>query len=114
VLWPSTAPFPALLGLVLLGVGLGNLFPMGMALAVALAPDRAALASGRAVSVTSFAILLAPFTVGALADATSLKSALVVVPVLLVLAAAGLVLVHRARSRQRAHLGETLAPVEGH
>jgi MFS family permease len=112
VLWPSTAPLPALLGLVLFGVGLGNLFPMGMALAVTLVPDRAALASGRAVMVTSFSILLAPFTVGALADATSLKAALVVVPVLLVLAGVGLALVHRARSRPRAHGAESLAPSE--
>jgi MFS family permease len=112
VLWPSTAPLPALLGLVLFGVGLGNLFPMGMALAVTLVPDRAALASGRAVMVTSFAILLAPFTVGALADATSLKGALVVVPLLLVLAAAGLALVHRARSRARTPRAESLAPSE--
>ena len=82
-----------------LGIGLGNLFPMGLALAVGLVPDRAVRASGRAVTVTSFAVLLAPLTVGTLADATSLKAELGVVPVLLVLAAAGLTLVHRARIR---------------
>ena len=38
VLWPSTAPAQALAGLSLLGIGLGNLFPMGMSVAVALAP----------------------------------------------------------------------------
>jgi predicted MFS family arabinose efflux permease len=38
VLWPSTAPVPSLAGLSLLGIGLGNLFPMGVSLAVALAP----------------------------------------------------------------------------
>jgi fucose permease len=96
VLWPSTAPAQALIGLTLLGVGLGNLFPMGVSVTVALAPGRAALASGRAVAVTSFAVLLAPLTVGALADATSLTAALGIVPVLLVLAAAGLTLVRRA------------------
>ena len=79
----------------LLGLGLGNLFPMGLSVTVALAPDRAALASGRAVMVTSFAVLLAPLTVGTLADATSLTAALGVVPVLLVLAAVGLALVRR-------------------
>ncbi len=98
VLWPSTGPAQALAGLSLLGVGLGNLFPMGMAVTVALAPDRAMLASGRAVVTTSFAVLLAPLTVGTLADATSLKAALGVVPVILALAAAGLVLVRRART----------------
>jgi len=64
---------------------------------IALAPGRAALASGRAVMITSFAVLAAPLTVGTLADATSLKAALGVVPVALALAAAGLTLVRRAR-----------------
>ncbi len=99
VLWPSTGPAQALVGLLLLGLGLGNLFPMGLSVTVALAPDRAASASGRAVGVTAFAVLLAPLTVGTLADATSLTAALGVVPVVLALAAAGLVLVRRARVR---------------
>jgi MFS family permease len=96
VLWPSTAPATALLGLALLGVGLGNLFPMGISVTVALAPERAALASGRAVATTSFAVLLAPLTVGALADATSLTTALGIVPVTLALAALALAFVRRA------------------
>src|SRR4051812_42463102 len=100
ILWPSTAPAQALVGLSLLGVGLGNLFPLGLSVTVALAPGRAALASGRAVATTSFAVLLAPLTVGTLADATSLTAALGVVPVVLVLAAAGLVLVRRAMTRE--------------
>ena len=44
-------------------------------------------------------MLLAPLTVGALADATSLKAALAVVPVMIVLAAAGLAIVQGARRR---------------
>jgi fucose permease len=99
VLWPSTAPALALLGLSLLGIGLGNLFPMGVSVAVALAPAQAALASGRAVAVTSFAVLLAPLMVGTLADATSLKAAIGVVPIMLALAAVGLALVRRAGTR---------------
>jgi predicted MFS family arabinose efflux permease len=97
ILWPATAPAQALIGLSLLGIGLGNLFPMGMAVTVALAPERADLASGRAVAATSLAVLLAPLTVGTLADATSLKAALGVVPVVLVLAAVGLAVVLRTR-----------------
>jgi hypothetical protein len=49
--------------------------------------------------MTSFAGLLAPLTVGQLADATSLKAALGVVPIVLALAAAGLTLLSRARTR---------------
>jgi MFS family permease len=108
VLWPSTAPVQAFAGLVLLGLGVGNLYPMGMSVAVALAPEHAVLASGRAVAVTSLAGLLAPLTVGPLADATSLKAALGIVPIVLALAAAGLTLVGRARTRATRALGTSL------
>ena len=74
-----------------------NLFPLGLSVAVGLAPERSALASGRAVLMTSFAVLLAPLTVGTLADATSLTAAFAVVPVTLALAAAALTLVRRAQ-----------------
>ena len=104
ILWPATAPAQALVGLALLGVGLGNLFPMGVSLVVALAPGRTALASGRAVATTSLAVVLAPVTVGSLADATSLQAALGVIPVMLALAAVGLALVTRARVRSSAEL----------
>ena len=100
ILWPSTGAVQSLLGLTLLGIGLGNLFPMGISVTVALAPGRSALASGRAVVVTSFAVLLAPLTVGTLADATSLTAALGVVPVTLALAAAGITLVRRSRAAE--------------
>ena len=74
-----------------------------MSVTVALAPERAVLASGRAVAMTSFAVLLAPLTVGTLADATSLKAALGMVPVVLVLAAVALAVVRRAaRAREPA------------
>jgi fucose permease len=99
ILWPAASPVQAVIGLTLLGVGIGNLFPLGLTVTVSLAPERALLASGRAVFMTSFAVLLAPLTVGALADATSLSAALAVVPVALVLAATCLTLVTRAHAR---------------
>jgi MFS family permease len=110
ILWPSTGPGQALVGLSLLGLGLGNLFPMGLSVTVALAPGQAVLASGRAVAMTSFAVLLAPLTVGTLADATSLKAALGVVPVMVVLAAAGLTLVRRARTPASGAPGIAVSP----
>lgn len=102
VMWPSNAPAQAFVGLALLGIGLGNLFPMGMSVAVGLAPEQAGSASGRAVATASLAVLLAPLLVGTLADSTSLKSALAVVPVLLVLAATGLLLVRHQAHRSPA------------
>jgi hypothetical protein len=55
--------------------------------------------------MTSLAVLLAPLLVGTLADATSLRSALVVVPVMLALAAVGLVVVRR-QAREAAATGD--------
>jgi fucose permease len=97
IFWPSTTPAQALIALVLLGVGLGNLYPLGTSVTIALAPGLAASASGRVVAMTAFAGVLAPLTIGPLADATSLSAALLIVPVLLALAAAGLALVVRRR-----------------
>ena len=101
ILWPANAALPALVGLSLVGLGVGNLFPMGIAVTVALVPARAALASGRAVVMTSFAVLLAPLTVGTLADSTSLRAAFAVVPVVLALAAMALALVRRRTPQRR-------------
>ena len=95
ILWPATGPATALAGLLVLGLGLGNLFPLGLSVTVGLAPDHAQLASSRAVLVTSAAVLLAPLTVGALADATSITAALAVVPAMLASAAVGLAAVTR-------------------
>jgi MFS family permease len=97
VVWPSTWQAQSAVGMLLLGVGVGNLFPMGLSVAVSLAPGRTAAASGRVVLMTSVAILLAPLTVGTLADATSLKASLTVIPVLIALAALALAVVHRVR-----------------
>jgi MFS family permease len=90
VLWPSTTAAQAVVGLVLLGAGVGNLFPMGLSVAVACAPRQSTAASGRVVLMTSAATLVAPLTIGALADATSLKVAVCAVPVLLLMAGAAL------------------------
>ncbi|RKQ92796.1 fucose permease [Solirubrobacter pauli] len=101
VLWPATSPVQVLAGLAVIGLGLGNLFPFALAVTVALAPDRAQLASSRAVLAGSSAVLIAPLTIGALADATSITGALLVVPVTLALATIGLVATTpRGRSRR--------------
>ena len=97
VLWPSANPAQAVVGLAVLGVGVGNLFPMGVSVTLAVAPGQAGLASSRAVGASSFSIVLAPVSVGALADATSLTAALLAVPVLVVCAGVALAALSRAR-----------------
>lgn len=94
-LWPATTPVQALVGLTLLGVGIGNLFPMGIAVAISLAPGQSGAASSRAVMVTGVAVILAPVTIGALADATSLATGLLVLPGVVGGAAVCLVLLGR-------------------
>jgi predicted MFS family arabinose efflux permease len=94
-LWPATTPVQALVGLTLLGVGIGNLFPMGISVAISLAPGQSGAASSRAVMVTGVAVILAPVTIGALADATSLATGLLVLPTVLAGAAVCLALLAR-------------------
>ncbi len=86
----STAPVAALVGLVLLGLGVAGLFPLALALAVAAAPARTVEVSGRCVVAGSAAVLLGPLVVGQLADVVGLRSALGVLP--LVLLGAGVAL----------------------
>ncbi len=104
-LWPATTPVQALVGLTLLGVGIGNLFPMGIAVAISLAPGQSGAASSRAVMVTGVAVILAPVTIGALADATSLATGLLVLPAVLAGAAVCLAVLARSGRHEPARLG---------
>jgi fucose permease len=76
----STAPTAALVGLVLLGLGVAALFPLGLSLAVAGAVTRPTDVSGRCVIAGSTAVLLGPLVVGQLADVLGLRTALGVLP----------------------------------
>lgn len=93
----STGTLPALAGLVLLGLGVATLFPLGLSLAVAGAPLRPADVSARCVVAGSSAVLLGPLVVGQLADAVGLRAALGLLP--LVAAAAALLLARVVRLR---------------
>jgi fucose permease len=88
VTWTSTTAPLAVAGLVVLGTGIAGHYPLGMSLVLAAVPGRA----DRAASVVSIGIGVssgaAPFTVGALADATSTHAAFVVVPGLVAVASA--------------------------
>ena len=99
LLWPAGSPALAAAGLALSGFGNGNLYPMAVALALAAAPERAALAGGRAVTVAATAVVLLPLALGRLADAIGLTAALAVVPACLALAAAALTAVGRTALR---------------
>jgi fucose permease len=76
----------SLTGLFLTGLGIANLYPITLSLALGLAPGRSDTASARATLAVGTAIMLAPLALGALADALGLQAAHAVVPALLALA----------------------------
>jgi predicted MFS family arabinose efflux permease len=89
-----------IVGLAIAGLGTGNLFPIGFSIAMGLAPDHATIASSRVILAASAATLLAPITIGSLADALSIKTGMAIVaPIALAAAAVLLFLVARARRR---------------
>jgi hypothetical protein len=89
VFWLSTAPVPALAGLVVVGVGIAVQYPVGTARAVAASDGRPDRAAGRLSVATGVASGAAPFALGALADGAGTHIAFLLVPALLLAAAAG-------------------------
>lgn len=86
LLWTASSPGQAVAGLVLAGLGIGGHFPLGLSLMLAHAHGQQDQASGALSIGVSAGIGLAPFALGALADATSVHTAFLVVPGLLVVA----------------------------
>jgi predicted MFS family arabinose efflux permease len=88
--WSSPHPVLAVLGLLGCGLGVALYFPLGLSRAIAASdgqPDRASARVGIGAAVASGA---GPFGLGALADATTIHTAMLVVPGLLVVAAIGI------------------------
>ena len=94
--WLAPWPWLNLLGLLGAGFGVGGLFPLGLATALTIAAEQSDAASSRVSLGSGVAILLAPFTLGWLADAYDLASAFAVIAVLLVTAIAVTALTNRA------------------
>jgi len=88
--WVTTTAWVAALGLVIVGAGLGVQYPLTIARAITLAPGRSDLASARAGLAAGLAVGAGPFLLGALADHYGSHAAFLMVPVLAVLALAGL------------------------
>lgn len=83
IFWQSTVPTLSIIGLAITGLGVGNLFPLGLAVAVESAAEQAATASTRMTLAGGLAILTAPLTLGSLADSIGLSGAFTIVPILL-------------------------------
>ena len=78
----------SLLGVLLVGTGVGMLYPSSLARAMAAAPGREALASTRSALASVIAIGAGPLALGALADATTIQTASWIILALLLIALA--------------------------
>ena len=95
VLWLSESAVTAGAGLVLVGLGIACLFPLAASITIAVTPGRTTLATGRAFTAASAAVLSGPLALGQLADAYGLRFAFGLVPLFLVLALATLAMLAR-------------------
>lgn len=98
IFWLARAPLIAAIGLGVIGFGVGSLFPLGLSMALDIAADHADAASGWVSVAAGLAILVAPFTLGALADRYELRIALTV---LLLFNAIALVIIAATRPKRR-------------
>ena len=80
--WTSQSVLLAGLGIFLGGIGTGFLYPLGITIALALAPGLQHRGSARLVLASGIAILAAPLLLGLSADLTSVSAAWLLVPVL--------------------------------
>jgi fucose permease len=84
--WLARLPALNVLGLFITGLGIANLYPLAMAVAIGLAQDQANLASARVSMAVGTALLTAPLLLGWLADRLSLQLAYGMVILLMIAA----------------------------
>jgi fucose permease len=84
--WLAGIPAISLLGLFVVGLGIGSVYPLAISIGVASVFGQADAATARLALAGGGAILLAPFVLGALADRVGIWGAYSVVPPLLLAA----------------------------
>ncbi|GEA81054.1 MFS transporter [Cellulomonas uda] len=80
VLWTASSSTVAVVGLVIAGFGCGVQYPLSIALLLSTAPQAQDAAQARATLAGGLAIGVAPFLLGALADAVGVHTAFLVLP----------------------------------
>ena len=98
--WLTRLPALNILGLFITGLGIANMYPLTISIAIGLARDQSNLASARISMGVGSALLTAPLLLGWLADILSLQIAYGMV-VLLMLAAIAIVAGSRSRSQSQ-------------
>ncbi len=97
--WGTGTALVSVVGLAVTGLGVAMLFPLSLSFAMASAPGLSEAASARASLAGGIAVLLAPYALATLADATGVRAGFLLVPVLI---AAAVVLVVRGTTDARA------------
>ena len=98
--WLTRLPVLNILGLFITGLGIANMYPLTLSIAIGLAQDQSNLASARVSMGVGTALLTAPLLLGWLADRLSLQLAYGMVVVLMI-AALAIMVNSRGRSGQR-------------
>ena len=82
--WRAESSFLGLSGLFITGLGVANLYPLLLSLAISASDGNTVQAGARATLASGTAILALPLTLGRLADAVGIRSAYAVVLILLI------------------------------
>jgi fucose permease len=95
IFWLGTTSTVGIIGLLITGVGIANLFPLTLAAAANAAPDHADTASARVSIAVGAAIFMMPQLLAALADISEIMIAFGVIPIMLALATGSALLTNR-------------------
>ena len=81
--WLTAQPVLAITGLFVCGLGVANLYPLSLALALAAAPGNEDAVNARIQLLGGVFVIVAPYLLGSLADGLGLRAAFTVEPVLI-------------------------------
>jgi MFS family permease len=81
--WMADQPVLAIAGLFVCGLGVANLYPLSLALALAAAPGNGDIANARVQLLGGVLVVAAPYLLGSLADHLGLHAAFTIEPVLI-------------------------------
>jgi len=97
--WMTSQVIPALIGLFITGLGVANLYPLILSLAIGAAGNNTIQAGVRATLATGTAVLTLPLVLGQLADLVGIRPAYGVVALLLI----GVFFIIMVTSRKASH-----------